>query len=116
MPPSAERPAVPAAYPVLVLLAASALWGVTWLPLKYFSRFGLQGLYLTLVGHGSVGLLALGWLLLRFRSWRGAWAGMLALCVFGGVANLAFASAIVTGDVVRVMVLFYLLPAWGVLG
>src|SRR4029077_14224968 len=34
----------------------------------------------------------------------------------GGLANLAFASAIVLGDVTRVMVLFYLLPAWGVLG
>jgi drug/metabolite transporter (DMT)-like permease len=41
---------------------------------------------------------------------------MLLLSTFGGLANLAFASAIVSGDVVRVMVLFYLLPAWGVLG
>jgi drug/metabolite transporter (DMT)-like permease len=40
-----------------------------------------------------------------------AWLGGL-----GGLANLAFASAISLGDVTRVMVLFYLLPAWGVLG
>jgi drug/metabolite transporter (DMT)-like permease len=41
---------------------------------------------------------------------------MLALVFFGGCANVAFASAMLAGDVTRVMVLFYLLPAWGVLG
>lgn len=41
---------------------------------------------------------------------------MALLAMFGGLANLAFASAIVSGDVVRVMVLFYLLPAWSVVG
>jgi drug/metabolite transporter (DMT)-like permease len=41
---------------------------------------------------------------------------VLLLGTVGGLANLAFASAMVSGDVVRVMVLFYLLPVWGVLG
>jgi drug/metabolite transporter (DMT)-like permease len=103
-------------YPVLVLLAASVAWGLTWLPLKYFAGFGLQGVNVTLVGHGSVGLLALPWLLRRARGWSHELGPMLLLGTFGGLANLAFASAIVSGDVVRVMVLFYLLPAWGVLG
>ncbi|HVY32163.1 MAG TPA: DMT family transporter [Polyangiaceae bacterium] len=103
-------------YPVLVLLGASVLWGLSWVPLKHFADFGLQGVGVTLVGHGSVGVLALPWLArgwARFRPW---WRGLLLLGIFGGLANLAFVSAIVSGDVVRVMVLFYLLPAWGVLG
>jgi drug/metabolite transporter (DMT)-like permease len=103
-------------YPVLVLVSASVLWGLTWMPLKYFGGFGLQGVTVTLVAHGSVGLLALGWLSWRFSRWRSAAGGLLALAACGSVANLSFASAIVSGDVVRVMVLFYLLPAWGVLG
>jgi drug/metabolite transporter (DMT)-like permease len=107
---------VRALYPVLVLLASSVLWGLTWIPLKYFAGFGLQGVNVTLVGYGSVGVLALPWLARRRRAWRGAGAAMLLLGTFGGLANLAFACAIVSGDVVRVMVLFYLLPAWGVLG
>jgi drug/metabolite transporter (DMT)-like permease len=41
---------------------------------------------------------------------------LLQIAFFGGVANLSFAAALVEGDVVRVMVLFYLLPLWGVLG
>jgi len=103
-------------YPVLVLLTASMAWGLTWIPLKYFAGFGLQGVNVTLVGHGSVGVLSLPWLAYRFRAWRGSWRALLLLATFGGLANLTFACAIVSGDVVRVMVLFYLLPAWGVLG
>jgi drug/metabolite transporter (DMT)-like permease len=112
----APYPSVRPLYPVVALLASSVAWGLTWIPLKYFAGFGLQGVNVTLVGHGSVGALSLPWLAYRFRAWRGAWRPMLLLATFGGLANLAFASAIVSGDVVRVMVLFYLLPAWGVLG
>lgn len=101
---------------MLVLLSASVLWGLSWLPLKYFARFGLQGVSVTLVGHGSVGVLALPWLFVHAARWRNHRRALLVLGAVGGLANLAFASAMVSGDVVRVMVLFYLLPAWGVLG
>jgi drug/metabolite transporter (DMT)-like permease len=112
----APSSSAPSTYPVLALLAASVLWGLTWLPLKYFAGFGLEGVWVTLVGHGSVGVLALLWLSRRRHAIRAHAAGLLLLGAFGGLANLAFASAIVRGEVVRVMVLFYLLPAWGVLG
>jgi len=36
--------------------------------------------------------------------------------LFGGFANLAFQTALYHGEVVRVMILFYLLPVWSVLG
>src|SRR5215217_2703605 len=112
----APCPSTRPVYPVLVLLCSSFLWGLTWLPLKYFGGFGLQGVNVTLVGYGSVGVLALPWLVRRSRSLRRDGRAVLLLALLGGLANLAFASAIVKGDVVRVMVLFYLLPAWGVLG
>lgn len=113
---SAHSSTLHPAYPVLVLVSASALWGLSWLPLKYFAGFGIEGVPVTLVGHGSVGVLAIGLLWRRRALWQRAWRFLLLLAAVGGLANLAFASAIVRGDVVRVMVLFYLLPAWGVLG
>jgi drug/metabolite transporter (DMT)-like permease len=113
---SAKSSALNPAYPVLVLMTASVLWGLSWLPLKYFAGFGLEGIPVTLVGHGSVGVLGLGLLLQRRELWLRHWRGMLLLAAVGGLANLAFASAIVRGDVVRVMVLFYLLPVWGAFG
>lgn len=106
----------PSLLPVLVLLASSMLWGLTWLPLKHFGRFGIEGPAVTLFAHGTVGVLALPFLWRRRATWRGSLGSMGWLGLFGGLANLAFASAIVLGDVTRVMVLFYLLPAWGVLG
>ncbi|HYP89908.1 MAG TPA: DMT family transporter [Polyangiaceae bacterium] len=112
----APYPAVRPFYPVLVLLCSSVAWGLTWLPLKYFGRFGLLGVNVTLIGHGSVGVLALLWLARSFRAWRPDLRSMLLLSALGGLANLSFASAIVSGDVLRVMVLFYLLPAWSVVG
>jgi drug/metabolite transporter (DMT)-like permease len=112
----APYPSARPLYSVLVLLSASVAWGLTWIPLKHFATFGLQGVGVTLVGHGSVGVLSLLWLAYRRATWGRSWRSLEPLATFGGLANLAFASAIVSGDVVRVMVLFYLLPAWGVLG
>ena len=91
------------------------LWGLTWLPLKHFGTFGIEGPLVTLSAHGSVGALALPLLFARRQSWLAHWRSLALVAVFGGLANLAFATAIVRGDVTRVMALFYLLPAWGVL-
>jgi drug/metabolite transporter (DMT)-like permease len=102
--------------PVVTLLACSVLWGLTWLPLKRFGSFGVEGPLVTLLGHGSVALLVLP-LLYRGRHKLAPYApDLVALGLVGGLAQLAFASAMVLGDVMRVMALFYLLPAWGVLG
>lgn len=102
--------------PILVLLTASMLWGLTWLPLKHFGRFGVEGVLVTLLGHGSVGVVALFWLIRRRAEWWGARGTMALIVAFGGLANVCFAAAMGWGDVTRVMALFYLLPMWGVLG
>ena len=41
---------------------------------------------------------------------------MLMIALAGGVANASFQTAIVHGDVIRVMILFYMLPVWSVVG
>lgn len=97
-----------------MLLGASVLWGLTWLPLKHFGAVGIEGPLVTLSAHGSVGLLAIPFLGARWRVWQKSWPSLALIAVFGGLANLAFATAMMDGDVARVMALFYLLPAWGV--
>lgn len=47
---------------------------------------------------------------------RRAWKPTVGIAITGGSAILCFTYALMYGDVVRVMVLFYLLPVWGVLG
>ncbi|MDR9498611.1 MAG: DMT family transporter [Hydrogenovibrio sp.] len=102
--------------PVFVLIFASVFWGMSWLPLKSLNQMGFDGPFLIM---GAYSLLALAFLPFLFRHRRDlnknfkAWLLILAL---GGGANLAFNYALIYGEVIRVMVLFYLLPLWGVLG
>ncbi|MEO8157172.1 MAG: DMT family transporter [Betaproteobacteria bacterium] len=101
---------------VAALLVAGLLWGLTWMPIKYFGSQGLNGITLTMLSYGMVGLLALPWLLYRRASWWPQRNLVLMIALAGGLANVCFLSAIVRGEIVRVMLLFYLAPIWGVLG
>ena len=102
--------------PVIVLFGASILWGLTWLPLKHISAFGIDGVTLTFLVYGLLALALTPLLLRQFPTWRMHPKAMLLILLLGGGANLAFTYALVNGEVIRVMVLFYLLPVWGVLG
>jgi len=102
------------------LLAASALalnalvWGVSWWPFRALQSLGLHPLWATAFIY-LFALLGLG--LVRPRAWRGfiqhptLWWLVLA----AGLTNVGFNWAVTVGDVVRVVLLFYLMPAWVVL-
>ena len=102
--------------PLAVLLAASIMWGLAWLPLKGLAGLGLSGIALTVVACGAAAALLVPRLAHERRYWRGEARWLLLIALLGGYANLAFTVAMIYGEVVRVMVLFYLLPVWGVLG
>lgn len=100
----------------LVLLLASTLWGLSWIPLKALAARGMDGLLLIAVCYICMALAVSPWM------WRhGAYLlshrkALLGIFLAGGLANICFNYAMIYGEVVRVMVLFYLLPVWGVLG
>ena len=104
------------ALPLTVLIAASLMWGLAWLPLKQLERLGLSGIALTFIAASVAAALLLPRLLRERRRWRGQGRYLLLIAALGGYANLAFTVAMIYGEVVRAMVLFYLLPVWGVLG
>lgn len=102
--------------PVVLLLLSAVMWGLTWWPLKLFNSAGIDGVPLILSSYGAVGV-ALSWLIVReWHKWRGKHYFLLLFFLLGGYANLAFATSMIYGDVVRAMMLFYLGPVWGVLG
>jgi drug/metabolite transporter (DMT)-like permease len=102
--------------PLGALLLGAAMWGLTWWPLKGLHALGLEGTALIAVGYGALGLALLPVLWTSRRLWRPEAPLVALMVILGGYANLSFASALVHGEVVRVMVLFYLAPVWGVLG
>jgi drug/metabolite transporter (DMT)-like permease len=108
---------LPSSLPVILLVLSSLLWGCAWIPLRALEGLGLSGLSMTAVAAGSAALCLSPFAVRERATWRGKGAlGLLLIFLLGGYANLAFSTALVYGEVVRVMVLFYLLPVWGVTG
>lgn len=100
---------------ILVLTSTCTFWGLSWIPLRFFSGLGIDGLALIFVAHTILALVFLPFL--RFKQYSHAHLKyLLGIALAGGLGIFSFTYALIYGDVVRVMVLFYLLPVWGVLG
>lgn len=102
--------------PVFILMGASIMWGLSWIPLKHINNMGVDGLTLTLLTYGILALTLSQFLLKHIKIMCEHKRAIFFIALFGGGANLAFTYALINGEVIRVMVLFYLLPVWGVLG
>ena len=99
-----------------MLFVSSVGWGLTWLPIKLLSDWGIDGLHLIFIAFASGVVLLSPWLYKQYPVWKKSIGLMLLIALSGGIANASFQTAIYHGDVVRVMILFYMLPVWSVLG
>lgn len=99
---------------IAALLFNALIFGLSWWPFRELDSRGLHSLWVTAFAYG---LVVVGLLLLR----PGALAQVLAnkrlllLFLAAGLTNSAFNWAVLVGDVVRVMLLFYLMPVWAIL-
>jgi drug/metabolite transporter (DMT)-like permease len=112
---SAVRAAtVPSALlPTLALVLNAFVWGISWWPFRQLQGHGLHPLWATaLIYLVSIVLL----LLVRPNAWRGfaSQPVLWILMAAAGLTNVGFNWAVTVGDVVRVVLLFYLMPAWTV--
>jgi len=108
------RPHSGALWPALALTFNAFAWGTSWFPLRWLQAHGLHPLWSTAVIYAIVVLLIL---CARPRAF-----GQLArtpalwlLVVAAGTTNATFNWGVVIGDVVHVVLLFYLMPVWAVL-
>ncbi len=101
--------------PVLALLFAATFWGGIWYPLRQLEAAGLAGLWTTWIIFGAATLVAalLAWP--RRRELRAYPWLLLLLALAGGWMNTAFVLAMLEGNVLRVLLLFYLSPLWSTL-
>ncbi|HYF42338.1 MAG TPA: DMT family transporter [Ramlibacter sp.] len=109
-----RRGGAKAALPALALAFNAFVWGVSWWPFRELQGHGLHPLWAT-AGVYAVSLACL--LAWRPRAWQGlaAHPGLWLLMLASGMTNVGFNWAVTVGDVVRVVLLFYLMPAWAVL-
>lgn len=100
--------------PYLGLLLNALAWGVSWWPLRHLQQQGLHPLWATVLFFALGAVLISVW---RPQVWRGLLTSraVWALAVAAGTTNAAFNWAVSVGDVVRVVLLFYLMPLWAIL-
>ena len=100
--------------PALALIFNAFVWGVSWLPFRHIESHGLHPVWTTFLIYAVI---TLGMGLLLRRAWRGfvAFPMLVLLGLAAGFTNLGFNWAVTQGDVVRVVLLFYMMPLWSVL-
>ena len=96
------------------LVVNAFVWGVSWWPLRQLQSAGLHPLWSTVIMYCFALVVVLS---IKPKAWQGLlqhpqlWLLFLA----SGLTNVGFNWAVSISDVVRVLILFYLMPAWAVL-
>lgn len=108
-----HRPATPPRlFTIVSLFYAATLWGLVWYPYRILGEAGVGGIASSFFSY-ALPLLFLGWLHFRdFHTARGRWAWLAVVGLAAGWTNLAYVLAVLEGEVVRVLLLFYLSPLW----
>ncbi len=96
------------------LLGGAAVWGMVWYPFRILELAGISAMlssFLTYLFALVIGVAISGpvWRELRIA---GRWGLLLIVCA--GWTNFAYVQAIIEGEVMRVLLLFYLAPLWTV--
>jgi drug/metabolite transporter (DMT)-like permease len=97
------------------LLFGATAWGIIWYPYRLLDLAGLSGIFASIATYS----VALGMGAILF--WRGRNGlfmhplAILPLALAAGWTNLSYVLAVIDGEVMRVLLLFYLSPLWTVL-
>jgi drug/metabolite transporter (DMT)-like permease len=100
--------------PVLALVVNALVWGTSWWPFRQLQAMGLHPLWTTVFVYGFAVLVILARKPGAMRELLTA-PTLWILVVASGATNACFNWAVAVGDVVRVVLLFYLMPLWSVL-
>ena len=103
------------ALPALAVAGSALFWGLWWLPLRALAERGLPGGWASLAVYAVAAavLVPFAWTRrarLRAGGWNLFWTGFLF-----GVMLVLWNHAVLVGEVIRVVLLFYLAPVWATL-
>jgi drug/metabolite transporter (DMT)-like permease len=106
--------------PIAGVLSGSLVWGLIWYPYRVLQDIGVSGALATLITYllamlcGAF-MLPRVWRELRLQNKDGAGWWAVALLLSAGWTNFGYVLAVLHGEVMRVLLLFYLAPLWTVL-
>jgi drug/metabolite transporter (DMT)-like permease len=102
----------PTVLPSLAVAASGLIWGIWWLPLRQLEAAGLAGNWANVAVYALAALLTAP---LAFAAGRGKPRQLRDLLIIGllsGLSLVLWNYALLTGNIVRVTLLFYLAPVW----
>lgn len=104
----------PSFLPVAALAFNALVWGLSWWPLRQMQAQGLHPLWATVLVFTLCTAVITCWRPHAVKE-VAVTPALWVLMVAAGTTNAAFNWAVAIGDVVRVVLLFYLMPLWSVL-
>ena len=112
--PSSVSP-IPARRAVLSVCLAGVAWGLWWLPVRWLASLGLEGDLVSVAVYFLGALVVLPLVLFGAPRHRANARAALIVGVLFGTAMAMTNTALLYGQVVRVLLLFYLAPIWATL-
>ena len=92
------------------LLVGAAVWGLVWYPYRALEIAGFSSTASTVISYAISLLLGVSLFGPRAAELTRHWRAALAIAITAGWTNLAYVLAMVDGEVMRVLLLFYLAP------
>lgn len=100
---------------VSALLVGALFWGMLWWPLKALDGMSVSGSVVQVFAYGIAALFLLPFALRSMNVWRDQLGLLTIILLMGGWANASLVTALTSGSVVRVSLLFFLAPVWTIL-
>ncbi|MDO8812783.1 MAG: DMT family transporter [Gallionella sp.] len=106
--------------PIFGVLSGALVWGLIWYPYRVLQDVGISGALATSITYllamlCGVIMLPRVWRELRPHNKTGAGWWTVALVLSAGWSNFGYVLAVLHGEVMRVLLLFYLAPLWTIL-
>ena len=100
---------------MLIVLLASALWGVLWIPMRYVESFGLSGLWVVSIFHLLPAIVICPFVIRAYVIERRHWLITALASGLMGLGFVLYGLGLVAASVTKTTVLFYLTPVWATL-
>lgn len=102
-------------FAVFGLLFSAVTWGLIWYPYRLLEQASLSGVLASFYTYLIATIIGCFVFAKHWRDIFSSPASMLWLAVAAGWTNLSYVLAVIEGEVMRVMLLFYLSPVWTLL-
>ena len=98
--------------PALAVAFAAVMWGLWWIPVRWLAERGLHGDWPSLALFGVTAALMAPLALARRAQLRAGGTDLVLSGALFGLMMVLWNHAVLIGEVVRVVLLFYLAPVW----